>query len=219
MSDIYCMQRFFKDIDIKKIKGVLVDFDNTLYEYAPCHKAGLEEAYSMYIQKDPVSYDIFLDLYGSAQKEVKAKTLNQAASHSRLLYFQKMIEMRDGATNVVESLKMEDVYWSAFIKTIQLRKEIIDFLAFCRKEGVKTCLITDLTASVQFRKMVAIGVDTLVDYVVTSEESGVEKPDQAIFALALSKLGLSGEDTVIIGDDKIKDIDGARKLGIKGYMV
>lgn len=127
--------------------------------------------------------------------------------------------MRDGATNVSETVNMEDVYWSAFIKTIELRKEIIDFLIFCRKDGVKTCLITDLTASVQFRKMVAIGVDTLVDYVVTSEEAGVEKPDQAIFTLALNKLGLSPEDTVIIGDDKIKDIDGASKLGIKGYMV
>lgn len=213
------MENLSKNIDIKKIKGILIDFDNTMYEYAPCHKAGLTAAHIFYTQKHPVSYDDFVTSYSAAQKEVKAKTQHQAASHSRLLYFQKMIEMRDGTTNVSETVKMEDVYWGAFIKTIELRKEIIDFLLFCRKEGVKTCLITDLTASVQFRKMVAIGVDTLVDYVVTSEEAGVEKPDQAIFTLALNKLGLSPEDTVIIGDDKIKDIDGASKLGIKGYMV
>ncbi len=208
-----------KNFNFQDLKGVLVDFDNTLYEYSPCHEAGLKAVYNKYKEKNSISYDDFLLLYSHAQKKVKMTTSHQAASHSRFLYFQKLLEDALGKTEVVDTIAFEEIYWRSFEEAIILRKELVDFLILCRQKGIKVCLITDLTASVQFRKMVATGVDKLVDFVVTSEESGVEKPDQAIFMLALSKLGLSPEDVVMIGDDKIKDIDGAHKLGIKGYLV
>lgn len=212
------MKNLFTDIDLQTVKGILIDFDNTLYEYAPCHKVALNAVYEWYKQNHEILYDDFALLYGQAQKDVKVRTKNQAASHSRLLYFQRMLEGVTGKTDVQESLKMEDIYWDHFIKTIVMRDNITDFLATCRKNGIKICLITDLTASVQFRKMVATGVDKMVDFVVTSEESGVEKPDHAIFSLALEKLGLTKDDVVMIGDDIVKDIDGANTFGIKAYM-
>lgn len=60
------MENLSKNIDIKKIKGILIDFDNTMYEYAPCHKAGLTAAHIFYTQKHPVSYDDFVTFYSAA---------------------------------------------------------------------------------------------------------------------------------------------------------
>lgn len=208
-----------KNFNFTNLKGVLVDFDNTLYEYAPCHEAGLKAVYEKYNEKNVISYDDFRMLYSNAQEKVKAMTCCQAASHSRFLYFQKLLEEINGKTCIEDTVEFEEIYWRSFEEKVILRKELVDFLVVCKEKGIKVCLITDLTASVQFRKMMATGVEKLVDFVVTSEESGVEKPDQAIFMLALSKLDLFPEDVVMIGDDKIKDIDGAHKLGIKGYLV
>ena len=208
-----------ENIPLGGIKGILLDFDNTFYEYEPCHKKALEAVFDVYKITRNISYDEFLDLYSDSQKKVKANTKGQAASHSRFLYFQRLLESQEGKTNVEEATKLEDLYWSAFQRNMQPKKEMMNFLTRCKEDGIKTCFVTNLTASVQFRKMVAIGVDTLVDFVVTSEEAGAEKPSASIFSLALEKLGLSPSEVIMIGDDKIKDIDGANKLGIKGYMV
>lgn len=223
ISMLYCTLHNFMtglaDIDMTKIKGVLIDFDNTLYEYAPCHEAGLKAAYEVYNSIHTIAFEYFLDMYKTAQREVKMTTNSQAASHSRLLYFQKMVENSNKATQIPLIFKLEDAYWDSFTSRIELRKNVIQFMENCRQNGLKICLITDLTASVQFRKIMATGVDSFVDFVVTSEEAGAEKPNNVIFSLALSKLGLVPNEVVMIGDDKLKDIDGAQKLGIKAYLV
>jgi HAD superfamily hydrolase (TIGR01549 family) len=208
-----------QEIDLTNIKGVLIDFDNTFYDYAPCHEAALQAVYELYKAKNEISYDDFLKEYSSAQKIVKDQIPHTGASHSRLLYFQKMIEKRDGITSIKEISHLEETYWSTFQKHMVLKKEIVDFLTKTRRNGLKICLVTDLTTEVQFRKMIAIGIETLVDFVVTSEEAGADKPDNAIFSLALEKLGLLSGQVIMIGDDKTKDIDGAQTLGIKSYMV
>ncbi len=207
------------DISLVGIKGVLLDFDNTFYDYTPAHEASLLAVFEVFKNTHKVSYEDFISLYSDAQKKVKLLTNNQAASHSRLLYFQKMIEHLEHTTNIQEIVILEELYWSTFEKHMIPKKEIFDFIKKCKENGIKTCIVTDLTAGVQFRKMRAIGVDTLTDFVVTSEEAGAEKPHSAVFTLALEKLQLSPSDVIMIGDDTKKDIDGAHTHGIKAYMV
>lgn len=81
------------------------------------------------------------------------------------------------------------------------------------------CLITDLTAEIQLRKIVHLKIEKLIDLVVSSEEAGADKPHNSIFALALKKLRLSRKEVVMIGDDSRKDIKGARALGIRTVLV
>ncbi len=118
-------QDFLKnDIFGQNIKGLLIDFDNTMYDYSPCHDKALKAAYTVYNKKYSVEYDDFLEGYFQAQKEVKSLTSNQAASHSRLLYFQKMVESKEGRTGVRDIIHLEKVYWSTFQKNIMIRKNI-----------------------------------------------------------------------------------------------
>ena len=65
---------------------------------------------------------------------------------------------------------------------------VIDYLNHLKSKGIITANITDLTAQIQFRKLVYFGLDELFDYVVTSEEAGADKPDKKAFELALKKL-------------------------------
>lgn len=210
----------FINIEIEPgIKGILIDLDNTIYEYLPCHEQAMKAVYKTHHAGKGVSYDEFLKAYSSAQKNVKSRIPHHAASHSRLLYFQNLTEARDGKINLKEALDSDNTYWSNFHKTVQLKKEAIDFIHLCRSKGIKICLVTDLTASVQFYKIIEIGADGLFDFIVTSEEAGTEKPGADIFALALRKLGLTTNEVIMIGDDKNKDINGAHAFGIKAYLV
>lgn len=206
------------NFDFTKVRGILLDLDNTVYEYKPCHTMALKALYDAYHKINPVSYDVFLTLYENAQHAVKKRTDGQGASHSRLLYIQNVIEETLGRTDIEKILDLEEIYWSTFVKTMKLRDEVRKFLVKCKENGVIVCLITDLTASIQFRKIQALELIGLFDFIVTSEEAGMEKPDPGIFSYALEKMNLTQGDVVMIGDDITKDIDGARNYNIKAIQ-
>lgn len=64
-----------------------------------------------------------------------------------------------------------------------------------------------------------IGVDHYFDFVLTSAESGVAKPDPGMFFLALKKAGVKAHECLHVGDNLETDIQGARACGIHAVWV
>lgn len=209
----------FKNFNFEKVRGILLDLDGTVYEYDSCHKNGLLALYKGFSVVHSIPYDLFCGLYSDAQKAVKERTNGQGASHSRLLYIQHMLEQTLRRTDVETVLTLEEIYWSAFMDEMKLKEGVSEFLAECEKRGVIVCIITDLTTAIQFRKIGRLGLSASIDFVVTSEEAGVEKPSPLIFSYAIEKMGLQKEDVIMIGDDSKKDIDGARNINIRAVKV
>ena len=83
-----------------------------------------------------------------------------------------------------------------------------------KSKGIFTANITDLTAQIQFRKLVYFGLDEFFDYVVTSEEAGADKPDKKPFEVVFEKLQLEPERMWMIGDNPRSDMVGAGKMGM-----
>jgi putative hydrolase of the HAD superfamily len=199
-------------------KGVLLDLDNTLYEYAPCHEAGLITSYKHFSSSRKISPGEFRREYNLAKEKTKSDAGKTAASHSRLLYFQKFSESYFGKTGALFSLKMEEAYWKGFFEKMELLTGVSRFLADCSGRGIKICVVTDLTARIQLKKIIALGVDKYIDFVVSSEEAGSEKPSKKIFSLALNKLELGPKEVVFVGDDHERD-SGAEALGIRTILL
>ena len=64
-----------------------------------------------------------------------------------------------------------------------------------------------------------VNLDSYFDYYFTSKELGARKPDAAFFENILQKLGANAENTVMIGNDYLKDISGAKKAGLKTILI
>jgi HAD superfamily hydrolase (TIGR01509 family) len=64
-----------------------------------------------------------------------------------------------------------------------------------------------------------VGILPHVDLVVDSHEEGVEKPDPAIFARALARIGSRPESTVHVGDLFHTDVVGARAAGLRAVLL
>ncbi len=62
------------------------------------------------------------------------------------------------------------------------------------------------------------GLADYLDLVIDSSQVGVEKPDPAIFRLALAQLGLSSHEAVYVGDLLDIDCAGARGAGLTPYL-
>lgn len=191
---------------MKRKKAVFLDLDNTLYAYEPCHRHGLQEAYRFYRRKVArLSYRAFRQGYHRARAAVHQRLPEQAASHSRLLYFQQMLEDTKGKTDVRNSLRLEKAYWNGFFKRMKRYAWVLPFLRQCRKQGQRILIVTNLTSRLQMKKLLRLRLERWIDFLVTSEEAGKEKPARAVYDLALKKSGCRPHEVLLIGDDPRTD--------------
>jgi len=97
-------------IPLDGVKGVLLDLDNTLYNYDICHHKAMEACMMQASMKFGIEKDNFTSLLKEARGRVHKDLHGQSASHSRLLYFQKLFENHAGYTNAEFALNMEALY-------------------------------------------------------------------------------------------------------------
>jgi putative hydrolase of the HAD superfamily len=193
---------------------IFLDLDGTLYPYEPAHQAGMEAAVGKAARRLGVSRRNVETAFAAARNEVKARLGATAASHSRLLYFSRGAELLGFRSQPLLALDLEQSYWWSFMTNMVLYDGVAHFLATARNAGITLCLVTDLTAQIQFRKLCFLELDAFFDYIVTSEESGMDKPDPASFMSALEKTGIPAGETWMIGDSYEADIIGGMSVGL-----
>lgn len=76
-------------------------------------------------------------------------------------------------------------------------------------------IVTNHTVVDQAEKLVFLGLDDTVDFLVTSEEIGAAKPEPSIFHAALRRASVGAADAVMVGDGWDADIVGAQRTGIR----
>lgn len=191
--------------------AILFDTDNTLYHYDPAHAQAMNAVREKVTSMLSIDSEAFEKAFAEARKQVKARLHHTAASHSRLLYFQRMLEIIGLGSQVMLALDFEQTYWRTFLSNAVLFDDVKELLDDLRLLGIPTAIVTDLTAQIQFRKVVYFGLDHHFDYIVTSEEAGFDKPHEAPFQLALEKMRPKGDCIWMIGDNPVNDIRGARE--------
>ena len=201
--------------DLSKFQNLpdafLFDTDNTLYGYDHPHSFALESVQSKVIKLFSISKKDFLDTYTHAREDVKSRLEGQASSHSRLLYFQRMLEMLGLGSQVLLALDLEQTYWRTFLSKAVLFDNVKELLDDIRILGIPVAVVTDLTAQIQFRKLVYFGLENSFEYIVTSEEAGFDKPHEAPFKIAIEKMRPKGNLIWMIGDNPINDIKGSKE--------
>ncbi len=195
-------------------KAVIFDTDNTLYPYSPAHKEATRAVEEKVEKQLGIDKAMFRSAFMKARQEIKNRLGNVASSHSRLLYMQKTIEKLELGTRILTTLDLEQTYWRTFLSNCRLFPEVLDFIQLLKSKGIVTANITDLTAQIQFRKLVYFGLDEFFDYVVTSEEAGADKPDKRPFEVVLEKLQIEPENIWMIGDNPKSDMVGAGEMGM-----
>ena len=191
--------------------AILFDTDNTLYAYDPAHTAAHKAVREKVVNTFSISSEDFDKTFLDARNQIKARLAGTASSHSRLLYLQRMLEIMGLGSQVLLALDFEQTYWRTFLSNAILFDNVKELLDDIRLIGVPTAIVTDLTAQIQFRKIVYFGLDNYFDYIVTSEEAGFDKPNAAPFQLALQKMRPAGNCIWMIGDSPVNDIQGARE--------
>lgn len=191
--------------------AVLFDTDNTLYPYTPAHTAAQQAVKEKVVGTFSISGKDFDEAFNEARNQIKSRLGPTASSHSRLLYLQRMLEIMGLGSQVLLALDFEQTYWRTFLANAVLFDNVKEVLDDLRLLGIPTAIVTDLTAQIQFRKVVYFGLDHYFNYIVTSEEAGFDKPHEAPFQIALEKMQPKGDCIWMIGDNPINDIRGGKE--------
>lgn len=204
------------------IRALLLDLDDTLYEYGPCEVAARGALAERFESLFGMPRDTFEVAFVAARKRVKDRC-HTPSMHSRLLYASEMLHTLHASTgaSAVPALhaarELEEAYWSTYLATMRPRPHAHALLADFRARGGKTAIVTDLTLQIQLRKLDALGLLPEVDALVASEEVGVDKPARAPFELAAIRLGVDLAACAMVGDNLDKDGKGADSLAIPFY--
>ncbi|MBI3767638.1 MAG: HAD-IA family hydrolase [Deltaproteobacteria bacterium] len=96
--------------------------------------------------------------------------------------------------------------------------EVVPALARRRAAGLRLVVVSNANGRLRaaFRR---IGLAAHVDDIIDSFEVGCEKPDPAIFRLALARAATRPERALHVGDLYHVDVVGARRAGVRGVLL
>ncbi len=183
------------------LKAVFFDLDDTLYTSFQAGDAyayeKLEEwAISTFGDKGKG----FADAFRVNRKRLARQQPAMPPTHDRVLFAQGALE-RMGLNAVRYSREAFCVYWNAVFAKMTLRPGVAEFLDELRAAGVKVAICTNMLADIQMEKLEYLGIADKVDYLVTSEEAGVDKPGSAIFSGWRCTNAAVCRRTVMVGDN------------------
>lgn len=80
-------------------------------------------------------------------------------------------------------------------------------------------IITDGEPHMQHTKVAALGLAEWFDVIIYAGELARAKPDPEVFRRAVRALDVRPEDSVFVGDHPVRDIVGARRIGMRAIRV
>lgn len=196
-------------------EAVFVDLDDTLYAYPECNEAGKQAAWE---RARELGYDssreAFEELYQEARREVKRELAGTASAHERFLYFKRAIQIHAGTHSARDALALGEAYWETYVDEMELFDGVESTLAALREAGLDVAVVSNLTTRIQMKKIERLGIEQHLDLVLTSEETGREKPSSVMFTLPMAQLDVRPSEVAMVGDSVSADVEGGNALGL-----
>jgi len=199
-----------------RTRAVFFDVDFTLIYPGPRFQAsGYHEFCARHgIEVDPALFD--RSVAGAASSLDTRDDLYDAQLY--VDYTRRIIEGMGGRGAAVEAVARE-IYdeWAA-CSHFTMYDDVPDVLRSLHASGVKLGLISNshrclasFEAHFELRGLFAVTVSSI--------EHGYMKPHRSIFEAALSGADVSASESIMVGDSLTHDVDGARRLGMRGVLV
>ncbi|XP_062929921.1 haloacid dehalogenase-like hydrolase domain-containing protein 3 [Mobula hypostoma] len=100
----------------------------------------------------------------------------------------------------------------------QVFSDVENTLVHCRNLGISMAVISNFDRRLE-KILTNCNLRQYFKFVLTSEDVGTAKPDQRIFAAALSLAQVEPKQAMHIGDDVGMDYLAARAIGMESYLI
>ncbi|MFD1737154.1 HAD family hydrolase [Bacillus salitolerans] len=185
-------------------KAVIFDLDGTLHNRKQSLYLFLTSQYRTLLESHVnFSFDQFrseftkLDKNGHVWKDIVYEQLINSLGVNHI-----------GADELLQN------YINDFPTFSVLFDDTLNMLSWLKQEGYKLGMITNGKKVFQRNTILSLQLEEYFDHIIISEEVGLRKPDERIFDLSLTSLGVQACDSIFVGDHPIDDVEAAKKVGL-----
>ena len=210
-----------KTVNGRKYKCIFFDLDHTLWDYETNSAVTLLELYEGYnlLSKGVPTYDDFLNQFKKVNTELWT-LYDRGQIDSDYIRKERFKQILD-PFNAYDPKVSEDLsrdYLDICPRKSQLMPYATEILNYL-KQDYRLAVITNGFEEIQHLKLAAGKLHPYFDHVITSQKAGYKKPSREIFDCALQLNGITNIEAVMVGDNLITDIGGARNAAIDAVFL
>lgn len=199
------------------IKTIIFDIDNTMYSYDDAHAVAFARLLEYVQQELGLSREEFMSIHNEMYSELIDYMGDCAAIHNRMIRYVNILE-RLGKPLYPHAMKMYRIYWDTLLDNMTVSEGLLDAMKELKQRGIRIGIGTDMTAVIQIEKLERMNALRYVDFIVSSEEAGAEKPAGRMMDRCLEKAGCERSECAFVGDNPKKDCRGAVDAGMKAIL-
>ena len=189
------------------IKAVIFDLDNTLLDFIKMKQFAVQAAISAMAEaglevNEKKANDKIFQMYEDGGWE------NQSIFNDFLQEKIGFVDHKYLAAAIV-------AYRRAREASLQLYPNVNKTLFELLKMGIKLAIVSDAPSREAWMRIYYLNLHHVFDLVLTFDDTGARKPSPKPFAMALDLLKINSEDTIMVGDWPERDVEGAKKVGMK----
>lgn len=183
---------------IEGLKAVIFDLDDTLYSEKEYVRSGYRKITEVLPQVENVAEKLW-KLF-----EEKKPAIDE-------LLKQEKIDSEGVKQSCLHAYRYQ-------IPDIHLYEGVVEMLEEFRANGLKLGIITDGRPEGQRAKLQVLGIETMVDEIIVTDEFGgpeFRKPNQKAFVTMKERLGVDYTEMCYVGDNTKKDFIAPEQLGMR----
>ena len=200
-----------------RVTAVFFDVDFTLIYPGPTFQG---EGYARFSEQHGLRVD---PSRFAAAVRAASSILDEAQEHVYdaemfVRYTRRIIEEMGGSGTRLEECAREIYKEWAGCQYFFLYDDVAPVLRELASRGLKIGLISNSHRCLSSFQQ-HFELEGLITAAVSSSEHGYMKPHPSIFNAALTLAGVEASESVMVGDSLTHDIDGARRVGMRGVLV
>ena len=202
---------------MQKINHVFFDLDNTLWDHRKNAKLTLQKLFTKHqiIENHHINFDDFHEQYHIINEQLWADLRDEKIDKEYLRkhrFYDTFLKFN------IDDFELSQKFEHSFLDEIVEYNEVVegtfDVLDYLTEKKYKLHVITNGFEEVTHRKIDGSGITKYFETVTSADDVGVRKPNPKIFDQCLKVANATKEESILIGDDWIADVLGAKNYGL-----
>lgn len=200
-----------------KIRHIFFDLDNTLWDHNKNARLTLEELFEDHkIQESfAIPFNDFYEVYHEINEDLWIKIRDGIIDKDYLRkhrFYDTFLKFNLDDFELSQTFEYQ--FLDEIVKYNELVPSSLDILEYLKKKGYTIHIISNGFRDVTHRKVEESGIKAYITTITSADDVGVRKPNPKVFNYAINLAKATKQESIIIGDDWVADIKGAKDFGI-----
>ena len=204
-----------------EIMHIFFDLDNTLWDHRGnayltlkeiFKKENIQEKYDLDFEEFYKEYFIINEnLWAKIRDgEIDKEYLRKHRFYDSFLFFG------------IDDFQLSQLFEKQFLDEILNYNDLVEgsyeILEYLSSKNYKLHILSNGFQEVTYRKCEFSGIKNYFETITSADEINVRKPQREIYEYALKKAGAKPRESIMIGDDWIADVEGAKAVGLNAIF-